>query len=84
MTKKIERRIYIGLGLLLAINIVYVLVQTSRSDYLAWRHKRDAWHQRCDAYVGRAVPANYQEDVKDCQRELDALLDEAKLKGWAN
>jgi len=84
MTKKIERRIYIGMGLLLAVNIVYVVVQESRSDYLAWRHKRDAWHHQCDAYVGHAVPADHLEERKACQSDMDALMAEAKTKGWAN
>ena len=84
MTKKIERRIYIGLGLLLGLCTLYPLVQESRSDYRTWRDKRDAWHHQCDAYIGRAVPPDQLEDLKACQRDLDALMAEAKTKGWAN
>ena len=52
-----------------------------KSDFRVFAAKRDAWHQQCDAYRGRdlRVPA-----VAECQRELDALLAEAKTNGWVN
>ena len=75
MTKKLL--ILIGVAV-----VLYVVVQWSRADYLAFDAQREAWHRRCDAYVGRAVSGDDATRAKACETELAELTAYATRKGW--
>lgn len=66
------------------VGAAWLFVNFLRADYLAWDAKREDWHRRCDAYVGRA-----QRDVADgirmraCAAELEELTAYAVEKGWS-
>lgn len=62
-----------------ALIVGYFLIQSSRSDYLAFDRQREDWHRRCDVYIGRAVTAP---DAIACKAELDEMTAYAKRKGW--
>lgn len=65
--------------------VLYVVIQFSRADYLAFDQKREDWHRRCDAYAGDH-PRITDDPVKTgaCAQELQELIAYAKQKGWAH
>jgi hypothetical protein len=73
-------QIWVLIGLVLVV-LAYFGIQASRADYLAFDRQREAWHRRCDAYVGKATS---DPRADDCKRELDELMAYAKRKGWGN
>jgi hypothetical protein len=52
------------------------------SGYADFQASRDAWHRRCDPYIGRSVAAADRELAESCQREREQLQTEAKVNGW--
>lgn len=62
--------------------ILGALATAGRGDYRAFDAQREAWHRRCDVYVGKAVRPQDREAAEACKRELDALMAYAKQKGW--
>ena len=62
--------------------LLLYLVQASRADYLDFDRQREAWHRRCDMYVGRTVGAAELADAAACKTELAQLTAYAKSKGW--
>jgi hypothetical protein len=70
------RTLWIVVGLVLLFVVFYV----SRSDYRAFDAQREAWHRRCDDYIGKE---GSDPRIADCQRELEELMAYAKRKGWA-
>ena len=77
-------RFLIGLVVVLGVLVVIALVQRSRADYLAYDARRTAWHQRCDQFVDKPLPADAaaRAAYRSCAAELRAAVDEAKQKGW--
>ena len=73
------RRLLYTLTGLVVLFMAYCAVQASRAEYLEFDRQREAWHHRCDAYVGTnsTAPA-----ARDCERELQVLIAYAKRKGW--
>lgn len=67
------------LAVLVAIAVALVLLMNSRSAYTAFKAKRQAWHEKCDAY--RTTPLS-DPTAKACNDELLALVAEAKRRGW--
>ena len=63
------------LALLLAAGWCYA----SRSDFRAFAAQREAWHRRCDVYVGQSSP-----QAQACSEELEAMVAYAKRKGLAH
>lgn len=62
-----------------AVAMLIGLIYISRSDYRAFSARRDAWHVRCDRYVGTQ---NRSPDALACKSELDEMFAYAKRKGW--
>ncbi len=52
-------------------------------DFGAFDAQREAWHRRCDAYIGQPAIGSNRAMITDCKRELDELLAYGKRKGWA-
>lgn len=57
----------------------YFVIQSMRSDYLAFDRQREDWHRRCDVYIGKATSAPA---AIACKAELDEMMAYAKRKGW--
>lgn len=59
--------------------LLFGLVQWMRADYIAFDAQREAWHRRCDAYLGKpaTTPA-----AQACADELQELMAYAERKGW--
>jgi hypothetical protein len=62
--------------------VTYLAIQWSRSDYLEFDRQREAWHRRCDAYVGKSVSGADRTAADACARELNELDAYAQRKGW--
>lgn len=60
---------------------LYFLVQSSRSEYLAFDAQRSAWHERCDRYRGVTMNDPRAAEAKVCAQELDDLMATA-AHGW--
>jgi hypothetical protein len=67
---------------LIVLVVGYLAVQASRSEYLEFDRQREAWHRRCDAYVGRPVSSEDRAAAESCKRELEELTAYARNKGW--
>ena len=54
-------------------------------QYLVFAANRDAWHQRCDVYIGKR-PAQLSEDqvpkFKACAEDMAAMIAYGKRQGW--
>jgi hypothetical protein len=72
------RTMKIGL-VILGLLIIYAVVQYSRRDYLDFDARRQAWHRRCDQYVGQKIESR---EATVCAVELQRLLAEGRRKGW--
>lgn len=72
-------RIIFIVGVILALPIAALYCSADHQRFLAFDAQREAWHRRCDIYVGQAVttPA-----ARACAEELQALTAYAKQQGW--
>ncbi len=52
--------------------------------YLAWVAQRDAWHRKCDLYVGKTAVelAEHFQEATACKTELEAMMAYAATQGW--
>lgn len=65
-----------------ALALLFLAIEYSRSDFRAFQARREAWHLKCDAYMGQHATRSDPEIRDDCQRELDELVAYAERKGW--
>lgn len=71
------------LGALVAIGFGMVYFGADHQRFLAFEKQRDAWHRKCDAYVG-TTPRDLVSAAatQACQEELTTLTAYAKRQGW--
>lgn len=73
-------RILLVVGAVLALPIVLLYCGEDHQRFLKFAEQRDAWHRKCDAYIGRLPGADPV--ARACQRELDEMTAYAKRQGW--
>jgi hypothetical protein len=70
-------------GGLAAVGFGMVYFGDDHQRFLEFDKQRDAWHRKCDAYVGRTQrDAVSAATARACQEELTALTEYAKRQGW--
>ena len=69
------RRVAFGL---VAIGVLWYLT-FGRAEWYRFAAARDAWHARCDAYVGRTIESR---EVRECEADLQRLVAWGKREGW--
>lgn len=73
------KKLLLVIGLLVVGGLALVYFGDEHQRYLAFDRDRDAWHRKCDLYVGQ--PAS-SPSAAACQQELAALMAYAKRQGW--
>jgi predicted nucleic acid-binding Zn ribbon protein len=73
------RNVVLGVVGVLALLLALLYFSPDHQAFLDYAARRDAWHRRCDQFVNRvsAEPA-----AKACHEELNAMVAEAKRRGW--
>lgn len=73
-------RVVVAIGVLLAAFVVMLFLAVDSPEMSAFKARRTAWHQKCDAYID--VPDN-RLDAKgrECLQEFQALQADAKRLG---
>lgn len=77
--RKEWRRAIIVTVVIFIASIALVYVARDHEQFAAFEVQRDAWHRRCDAYVGK--PAVTPE-ARQCDAESSVLNAYAKSRGW--
>jgi hypothetical protein len=67
----------LGAGLVAFLALAYFGPEHQR--FLEFDRQRDAWHRRCDLYIGK--PA-ISPEARACKEELDAMTAYATRQGW--
>lgn len=75
-------RILIAVVVLIGAFIGTLMFMAHDPKYDAFAAQRDAWHRKCDVYVGTTRADVNAPAALACQRELDALMAYAKRQGW--
>jgi hypothetical protein len=71
-------------GLLVAF-MVFSYFYTDHQEFTVWAAKRDAWHGRCEQFIGKPQSKAFPNAEQDqCIEDLTALMAEAKTHGWAS
>ena len=66
---------------ILALLFLAVYFSDEHQDFLRFDRQREAWHLRCDVYIG-TPDAKLDEDGRACLKEFQAMMAYAKRQGW--
>jgi hypothetical protein len=73
------KKVLIGILVVLCVCVGLAYFSDDHQRFLAFAQQRDAWHRRCDVYIGKFAASA---EGRDCQRELDAMMAYAQRQGW--
>jgi hypothetical protein len=74
------RKALIGIVVVILVGLAMLYFSDDHQRFLAFKEQRDAWHRKCDLYVGTTAVAS--PEAIACKRELDEMTAYAKRQGW--
>jgi hypothetical protein len=73
-------RIGLVLAAIVGLPVLAFYCSDDHQRFVRFDEQRDAWHRRCDVYVGKTVDSPA---ARACAEELAALTTYARKQGWS-